>query len=173
MKKAIIIPSHPNFNEWLLNCLKTLKGCSYPIVIIHNTDDNNEFEMKAVKTGMEYFEDFIVLQDTIEVKNLSVFDVMFNFEGTVFYNPYGQMFINKYNTCQLKTLNLPKVNDKLSAVNAEITLHKDLLKFNPVIINKNFVDGDKRENKMGRLNMVIEDDHFKKYKGTWSLEMVR
>lgn len=173
ISKAIIIPTHPNFQHWLLDCLHSLKGCKYPIVIVHNYDDNNEYEMRAVKYGKEHFDEFVVLHDTTVVKDQLMFDAMFSRPETVFMNSQGQMFLNKYVSSQLPP-SLPFVHDKRTAVNAETTLHNDIRKLFPVfVLDPDFKDGDKREEKHGRTNMVIENDYIIKYKGCWSPEMIK
>lgn len=174
MEKAIIIPTHEKFKQWLDNCLKTLTKVNYPIQIVVNTDEDNQYEMRAVRYGMENYKEFIVLQDTFEIKDDKIFDLFFKEPGTVFGNSQGQMFFNKYDSEQLKTIPLPEVNDKLTAVIAESDLHSILMrKFKPKVLLPNFVDNNKREHKFGRENMIIENDLVKKYKGTWSRSMIK
>lgn len=174
MKRAIIIPSHPKFEAWLNNCLSFLKESKYPIIIVYNSDECNMFEMKAVKVGLELgLDEFFVLQDTVEVKNISFFDKIFEMKGTVFVNPSGQMFLNKYVKEDLERVNLPGVNDKYSAVRAETELANNLLVLgNVTVLFPDFIDNLKREDKFGRTNMVIENDFLKKYKGTWCTSMI-
>lgn len=174
ISKAIIIPTHEKFSHWLDNCLRTLKGCDYKIEIVVNTDSSNKFEMAAIEFGMRHYDEFIVLQDTIEVKDLSIFDKMFEIEGPVFLNPHGQMFINKYVTKVLENITLPKVFDKRSAVNAETLLHQAIKQQTFVrVLDPSFVDGPAREEKFGRTNMVIENEWLKKYKACFSLEGIK
>lgn len=176
MKQGIIIPSHKKFRQWLNNLLPTL-NTEYTVVIHTNTDGNNEFEMGAVNKGLELgFDEFFVLHDTTEIKDNSLFDKLFvELKGkSVFMNDRGQMFLNKYRREVLLKVKLPSVHDKRTAVNSEQTLHEDYKRVEqPVILDTNFVDNDKREEKFGRVNMVLENKYLKKYKGTWDLKMIK
>ena len=175
MSKAIVIPSHKRFRQWLNNLLPTI-DTEYTIIIHTNTDENNSYEIGAINKALELgVDEFFILHDTTEIKDNNLFRVLFNeYKGhSVFMNTRGQMFLNKYRSEVLKQIVIPTVVDKKSAVNAETILHANYLKVEqPVILDPTFVDGDLREEKFGRINMVIENKWIKKYKGTWNAEMI-
>lgn len=177
IKQAIIVPTCKKFKPWLDNFMKTI-NTEYPIIIVYNTKENNMYDVLGVTTAIDLgIEEFFVMHDTMEVKDNSLFDILFKeHKGkTVFLNPVGQMFLNKY---VLKDIlesgvdykRLYTVKNKLNAVHAESGFNGSLKqKIKPIILFPNFVDGPKREQKFGRNNMVIENQYLKKYKGTYSL----
>lgn len=176
MKHAIIIVSHENGMEQTRNLLNTI-DTTYPVIIVTNPASNSSYEMLGIKTAIEYgIDEFILLQSTIEIKDNKIFDIIFeNYQNnSVFMNPFGHMFLNKYRLDIITQLKLPIVKTKRDAIYAELNMHKAYRKLEvPVIFDENFVDNSKREHKFGRVNMVIENDYIKKYKGTWTLGMIR
>jgi len=176
MKQGIIIPSHKRFRQWLNNLLPTI-DTPYTVVIHTNTDDNNEYEVGAVKKGLELgLDEFFVLHDTTEVKDNNLFKLLFeDYKGrSVWMNSRGQMFLNKYRKEVLDKTEIPVVTDKRSAVKSEDTLQQRYREHEkPVVLDEGFVDGPAREYKFGRENMVIENKWLKKYKGTWSPTMIK
>ena len=176
MKQAIIIPTHKKFSKWLYNCLSTI-DTKYPVIVVTNTDDSNQFEMAAVKAGLELeIDEFFVMHDTVEIKDNKFFDLIFEvYKGqSVYCNPQGQMFLNKYKREELLRTNLPSVHDKLSAINAESKLNGPYKhKFNPKVLFPEFKDNAAREEKFGRTNMILENEFIKKYKGCWNPNMIK
>ena len=176
MKQAIIIPTHKSFNHWYINCVNTIKT-KYPLIMVINTDENNQFELAAIHKAISMeIDEFVVLQDTIEIKDNDLFKILFeDYKGkSVFLNPMGQMFLNKYLLSEIKQIKLPIVTDKMSAINAETNIHREYItKFKPHILFPKLVDNPKREEKLGRTNMIIENEYLKKYKGCWNPNMVK
>jgi hypothetical protein len=150
----------------------------YPVIIVHNTMENNRYDVQGVITGIDLgIEEFFVLHDTMEIKDNSIWDILFkdNAGKTVFLNPRGLMFLNKYVLADIKKTScwprLYDVKDKLTGVWSEGWFHQELEAVaNPVKLWDNFDDSGRRETKFGRENMIIENQYFKKYKGSWSCE---
>ena len=173
MKQAIIITTCKEYRPWLYNLLQTL-DTTYPIVIVHNTKEKNRYDILGIITGIELgFDEFMVLHDTVEIKNNDFFRIVFEeHKGkTVFLNNIGQMFLNKYTKEDLAKVDISSlytVHDKTSGVHVERIFNMNLKNVvQPLILFQGFDDNDKREEKFGRLNMVIENDYLKKYKGSW------
>lgn len=181
MKQAIIIPTCKKYKPWLDNLLKTM-DTEYPIIIVYNKEGEQcLYESLAIKTGIELgLDEFFVLHDTCEVKNNNLFKLLFDthYGEDVFINPQGQMLMNKYTKrtlSQLPTLidNINSIKTKWGAVLVErdIPLAIKVIS-NPIVMDLNFKDGNKFEMKLGRNNMVIENEYLKKYKGAWDMNTV-
>lgn len=175
MKQAIIIISHEDCVDQTRNLLDTI-NTPYPVIIVTNTGTDSKYEMLGIETAIEYgIDEFFMLQSTIEIKNNDIFRIVFeDHKGkSVFMNYKGQMYLNKYRLDVIKQLELPKVSSKRDAVDVESSLHSQYRKIeNPIVFDKEFKDNPKREEKFNRVNMVIENEYLKKYKGTWSKAMI-
>ena len=78
MKQAIVICTHENRKQWLHNLMDTLYGVNYPIAIHENTRKRDGFEIAAIKHAIdEEIDEFVLLQDSIEIKDKSLFDIVF------------------------------------------------------------------------------------------------
>lgn len=139
---------------------------------------NDAFEIGAIEVALSLtkWEEFILLQDTIEIKDQKIFEMLFeNYQGkSVSYNPHFQMYLGKYRREILeKMLPLPQIRTKIEAVRAEWdftkhyrTIDGDTQIFNPQFIDENFYEN--WEEIFGRRNLKLEDDYIIKRKGTWS-----
>lgn len=177
MNKAIVIGSTTRTKNWLENCLSSFgKYDKYPIIVVVNDD----FELGKIKWIYDFtnLEEFFILHDTVEIKNTELFDLAFEYEGSFALSnqpvPMG-MFLGKYRRCVLDKMSIPITKTKMEAVLQECAFNQEYAKletkmatiFNPI------VNTDKFEEKFGRNNMILENDYIKKYKGTWTLEMVK
>lgn len=203
MRQGITICTWSGGQEGLENLLATLKGCEYELLIWVNDGLNAKFtlsqqwlddylsgfvhpelylsdidgyEIGAIYGTLEAtdWDEFVFLQDTIEIKNLSVFDRMFKeFEGrSVAYNPHFQMYLGKFRRAILEGIPKPEVRNKIDAVSKESSFTQTYWANDPttVVLNPHFIDQNfygRREWKHGRENLVMEDDYIKKFKGTW------
>lgn len=178
--KAIIIWATINRLEWLNNCLNSFNGYNkYPIVTLMINNGKGRFgDIKREIEKLNY-DEFIILQDSMEVKNPDIFDICFEqYEGksvslcstpAKFGNFHGKFLKDVFSRCS----NLD-TNSKMDDVMAE-------LKFSQDYVNNcgEFIDlcdlshTNNFEMKFDRLNMVTENDYFKKLKGTWALNMVK
>lgn len=167
--KGIVITTHKSTQLFYLDLMRSLQGCKYPVVTIFNTDENNQYELAGLKAGMELFEDFVYLHDTVLIKNQLLFDKLFEYKGIVSINPSFLMFLGKYNTKILKQYELPEVRTKKQSWLMELWLGRT---FRVPCFDVNFVDGKKFEYIYGRNNMIIENEYLKKMKGTWDEKMI-
>lgn len=174
MTQGIIIVSSQVTRHWLIECLSRLNQfeIKYPILIHTNHPDNNEFEIGGIKLGMQEFDEFFLMHDTLMIKNPKVFDMCFEKEGiSVSLGRTYFMYLGKYLTSILQTLELPVVRKKNDAIEQEMAFN-DKYRLasgdNYVEIMKDTVkDGPVREMRYGRENLIIENEYIKKYKGYW------
>lgn len=167
MKRGIVITTHKSTEPFLNDLLISLRDCKYPIVITYNTNQDNQYEMRGLKLGMSLFDEFIYLQDTIEIKDQELFDILFSKKGMYSISPRFLMYIGKYDSKELMNYNLPSVSNKYEAVMGEAWLRDNVLS---ECFDQTFIDGNNFEFKHGRKNMVLENKYLKKYKGTFTME---
>ena len=178
MKQGIIIVTNNKSKEQLLNCLSSIVGTLYPVLIYTNDYDNSGFESAAITYAYEHtdWDEFVLLQDTVEVKNIDFFNIVFEeFKGkTVFAQNGGFSFLNKYTRKALLLTGIPKTKTKRESIYAESTFHRALLNTGVFVLwPKSLKDNPNREFKFGRKNMILENDYIKKYKGCWNINMVK
>jgi hypothetical protein len=183
--KGIIITTSEATKNFLGDCLKSCYGPKYPIVVVGNggylpdvtrwntaviKNDWNGFELGGIARGAEMFDEFIHLMDTCIVKDIKMFDQMFEAPGGVHLCPRFFSYLGKYRTDALKQIGIPRIETKQEAVAMEVSWNAQYLaadsqakQFEPVLP----IETDVFEEKYGRKNMVCENDFIKKYKGTY------
>jgi hypothetical protein len=193
MKKGIVICTHKDSTEQFNNCIESLivpnnkysiyyvvngftDRCRYGNLIITGSDT---FELGAISEAINEFklDEFILLQDSIEIKNIELFDICFNeHEGksVYFFNDFF-CYAGKYRKEILdKLIPLPIITTKLDSIIQENDFNKKYLEMENESINLfSLVDTNIFEEKFGRKNMIIENNFLKKYKGTWNWEMIK
>jgi len=177
MKQVIVIGSTTRTKDWLQNCLNSFGNYNkYPIIVVVNDD----FELGKLKWVYENtdIDEFFLLHDTVEIKDTSLFDLAFNYEGSFALSKQPVqmgMFLGKYRREILNKMIIPTTKTKMEAVMQECAFNQEysILEAKMATIFKPLVNTDVFEEKFGRNNMVLENDYIKKYKGTWSLEMVK
>lgn len=171
MEKVICIGSTTKTSHWLANCLASFGNYKeYPIIVVVNDD----FELG--KLSWVYHntnvEDIFLMHDTVEVKDPTVFRRIFESPISVSITnepvPFG-MFFGKYKRQILSRLCIPETKTKLEAVEQEILFNNKYAALcDHEVICPELRNQPKFEFKFGRNNMVLENQYFKKYKGTWS-----
>lgn len=179
MKKGIVITTSFHTREWLPECVRTSKG-KYPVLIVSNSDlgidmtnyeadmvvnDWNGFELGGILQGKEHFDEFIHLMDTTIIKDVSLFDKLFDIDGHVFLTKGGYHYMGKFVSKDLPEI--PKISTKEEAINQELYWLGDKPRtyFTPDLPAHTGVF----EEKHGRTNMVLENDYLIKYKATFRI----
>jgi hypothetical protein len=155
-KQALVVVTYKG-SLWLQDCLDSLAECKYPVHICWSEEGAYDTEglYYAQKHGLE---SFILLHDTMIVKDQSFLDVLADKGNTKIAN---QMFLAKF----VAPYNLPeKPQTKAEAIDMETFWYtpKDWPLLCPEL-----VDCDNWEVKNGRMNMVLENGFIRKYKGNW------
>lgn len=174
MLKAIVIATTSGREEWLRDCLESLKGYTkYPILVVNQY----EWELGKIKWVFDHtdIDEFLFLQDSVIIKEYSWIDEVMEKEGSVSLTerPY-EMYMGKYLRSQLKLLEMPYIASKRESVYAEAKWCGDYAALAPFHVMWGYFKDDhtKREVKYGRENLVLENEHIKKYKGTWDISQV-
>lgn len=201
-KQGITITTWSGGEEPCKRLLKSIWGIEYPVLIVvndsHNMSKNwwevlyalsgemewhvhpqqfDGFEIGAIQATLEHtdWDEFILLQDTIEIKDQAIFTRLFTeYPGqSVAYNPHFQMYLGKYRRDILQQMALPEVRTKVEAVRQEEIFAKAYQDTdrNTQIFNPSFRDEafyTSWEEMFGRKNLRMEDEYIIKRKGTWS-----
>lgn len=173
MKQAIVIGTRPDRQEQLDNCIDSFHT-RYEIEIV----SCEGYEVGKLKWVLENtkFDEFIFLQDSIEIKNPRLFDLCFAIPQSVSICNYPSLFgcyLGKYKRSILEQMALPDINSKLQSVEYEMQIGSDYSKFEkPFELFDDLSDVDNYVEKFGRKVMKIENDYLIKYKSIWNRSMI-
>ncbi len=165
--KAIVIATTQNRSDWAKQCYDSLKGVSYPIIIL----DQFDYELGKIKWIYENttLEEFLFLQDSVVIKDISFIEDLMTKDGSVSFSkrPFF-MYLGKYSREDLERVGIPEVKNKKDAVFHEANWGKQITdKFLFELNDTNIF----REH-LGRMNMVIENEFLIKYKHIWKEDMI-
>lgn len=179
MKQAIVIYTHHNAPGALENCLNSLRGYfKYPIIILYNDD----WEIGAIKWMYEEtdYDEFFLMQDTVEIKDLSLFDILFqHWAGrTLMFAPKADSYLVKYCRKDLDRISIPTAHNKREAVNYEWDdWNKAYIEVSTTGVAPFIVpflgQEDIYEEKFGKLRKKYENKYLIKWKGTWNPSMIQ
>lgn len=174
MRKSIVVLTGTGREKWFDNFESHLPKSKYPLRIVKDVP----YELGAIAEVMNDYDEFILLHDTCEVKSPDLFT--FSFEecdgrSVSFSNhpsPIG-MYMGKYRQEILNQVTFTLPDTKLEAVDSEITFPNDYARIEyPHYIPNPLSVSDVFEEKLGRYNMVLENDWLKKYKSCWNRNML-
>lgn len=178
--KGVVITTSEYTRDFLKPLLESIKGTKYPVLVVSNggyfpqtdatldyeliVNDWNGWELGGIQRGKEKFEEFVHIMDSTIIKDISLFDKLFEIEGNVALTKDHFHYMGKYVSKLLP--NTPRMNSKDLAIFMETTwLSKDenYSEFTPdlPVHTNNFIEIN------GRKRMVLENDYMIKYKGTW------
>lgn len=179
--QAIIICATTNRLDWLNNCLASFKDYNkYPIISLMVNNGKGyipDFLREILKMNIE---EFVLLQDSMEIKDASIFDICFELNKgksvslsntpVAFGSTHGKFLSSVLSKCSI-----PQLNNKYDDALYEVSFGLEYLKQcegNAVAL-ADLKHSDKFEYKFGRNNMVVENEWIKKYKGTWTIDMAK
>lgn len=154
--KAIIVVTYKG-SPWLQECIDSLDGCKYPILICHS--GKGAYEMEGLYYAKQHgIKEYILLHDSMIIKDQSIFDKAFEIDGMV-------KIARQMNLAKFVEPNLPKKPiNKNEAIEVECGWYMEQ---QAPILCPDLVDVAVFEEKHGRKNMVLENQYIKKYKGNW------
>lgn len=162
--QGIVITTSEYTKDFLIPLCRSLFNVKYPITIYKNTKENNGWELAGIQKGKETYDEFIHLMDSTIVKDISLFNKLFEIEGNVFLTNGGYHYMGKFIS---KTLpEIPKISTKQEAIDWELKwLPKPHKYFKPDLpVHTNVF-----EEIHGQKRMRLENDYIIKYKGTYHL----
>lgn len=173
LKKAIVICTRPDRKEQLKNCWESIKSPYLKIAV-----DCDGYEIGKIKWVLDHtdFEEFVFLQDSVEVKDNSVFDVCFSHNGGVSLCNYPMLlgcYLGKYERKVLEQMNLPDIKTKNEAVDYESRIATDYLRHGSLLeVGGSLNNVDNFVEKFGHKVMKIENEYLIKYKSYWNRSML-
>lgn len=175
-KKGIVITTSEYTKDFLQPCLDSLKGTKYIILVVSNgqykpnlpegvnyiINSWNGWEIAGIQRGKETFSEFVHIMDTTLIKDITLFDKLFEIEGNVVLTKGNFHYMGKFVTSELP--NLPRVHDKVTAIMLETTWLNGFkfTEFDPDLPVHSLV----HEEIHGMNRMRIENDYMVKWKGT-------
>lgn len=138
IKRGIVIVTCEATKDFVLDCVRSCVNSRYPILLVSNDNfdprpalglsgaanvlitDWNGFELAGIEKGMEFFDEFILLHDTVVVKDQKLFDLCFDFDGSVgLTKDLAYSYCGKFRTKILEQMALPRVYNYQEAVDQE------------------------------------------------------
>lgn len=164
ISKGIVITTSIATNKYLPDILNSVKDIRYPVYVHTNTEENNGWELAGIQSGKDNFEQFIHIMDTCLIKDITLFDKLFDIEGNVFLTNGGYHYMGKFVSDTLPEL--PKITTKEEAISWELRWLPNPHKyFEPDLP----VHTDIFEEKFGEKRMLLENKYIKKWKGTYHI----
>jgi hypothetical protein len=190
VKRAVVASTWPGGKEPLGRLLKSLEGCQWPVVIVVNNCDKEDddwtatlpgmvfvnrepgYELGTIKTIMERtdYDEFLLLQDTFEIKDQSFIDEVMESEDSVALGPTFFHYAGKWKRSVLEQMEIPIVRNKRESIHWEHTFSRLYWERDRVwVFDPHFHDGEHKGfvDEFGRQNMVLENDYYIKRKGDW------
>jgi hypothetical protein len=173
---AIVIGTRPDREEQLNNCLASIGYTKYLVVVV----DCDGYEIGKIKSVLKNtkIDKFIFLQDSVEVKDKSLFDLCFLSPSAVSLCNYPKDFgcyLGMYWRETLEKMNLPDIKTKLDAVNYEEKFADEYSKYahsKIMTIGKDMHNVDNFVEKWGHKVMMIENDYLIKYKTCYNRDQL-
>ncbi len=174
MSQAIVVIHNRYDSPWLSDLLLSI-DTDYPIIITNH----NGWMMPAIEKAFRTtdFDELFFLNESMIVKDNSIWNIVFeeNAGRGVAVGDNYLMFLGKYLRKHVEQTTFPVVNSKKEDVLlGEQGWSAQYRKADPSFLQ---IEGmtdtfDVFEEKHGRQNMVLEGKYFKKWKGSWNIEMV-
>lgn len=170
----IVIGTTPGREEWLQQCLASIQ---HPVLVLSDFT----FELGKIKWVFENtkIQRFMFLQDSVVIKNQSLFDLLYKDKGSIALTNdpgmYG-MYLGVYERNILEKIEIPLPKNKSESIAYELSWTESYCKAarNIRLAFTDFSDSRSKEKTVlfGRENLVLENDFLIKYKGNWGQSVV-
>ena len=171
MGLTTVVATVPGREQWLTQCLQSLTGRDVLVVSLERGFELGKIEWVYRNTTLERF---LFLQDSAEVLSKGFWGRLEEFPGSVALlgdpSVYGS-YMGVYERKVLdKLVGWPLVDSKMGSIANEIMWTRDYAdKAGSVpVLFPDLTDADGHMGeKFGRMNLVLENQYFRKWKGTW------
>jgi hypothetical protein len=171
MGLTTVVATAPGREQWLTQCLQSLAGRDVLVVSLEHGFELGKIEWVYRNTTLERF---LFLQDSAEVLSKGFWGRLEEFPGSVALlgdpSVYGS-YMGVYERKVLdKLVGWPLVDSKMGSIANEIMWTRDYAdKAGSVpVLFPDLTDSDGHMGeKFGRMNLVLENQYFRKWKGTW------
>lgn len=147
MKQGIVLVTWAGTIHLAMELLHRLEGYTKPIVVVINEIEacydkdclewiikkyltipvqGNRWEVGGLEAAIALtdLDEWVLIQDTIEIKDTNIFDIMFDQRGSVSFGPDWQCYLGKYRREVLSQIMLPTCLNKIDAMYYELMLPK-------------------------------------------------
>jgi hypothetical protein len=164
----ILIATTPGREIWLRDCVSSFNGIRTTII------SDFGWEIDKIKWAYDNtnWEKFWFIHDSCVILNTDFLYSAWKLKGSVAVTdhpvPFGH-YLGIYSRKTLKKLGFPEVRNKHDAIKYECDWHIEYKKIEnfPVLFNNFNDEYGAVEFRNNRLNVVLENRHLKKYKGSW------
>ena len=161
----VVIGTNPERRNWLDDCLTSIRRTSRPRrrILVHETGG---YEIAALRTGAINFRKFLFLHDSCEVLSPHFWNIIDTADPTwLFGGP--PMYLGVYDGPRLERaiIDAPSEMTKASSIAWEGELAKRLQ--HPVLWPDVHDGTGTITAHHGRANLVLENEHLRKWKGNW------
>lgn len=176
MKRGIVIGTSEYTKDFLKPLLESIKDTKYDILVVSNggynpelpegvkliVNDWNGWEIGVIGRGKENFDEFVHIMDSTLIKDISLFDKVFEIPGNVVFTKGNFHYMGKFVTKELP--NLPRVHDKTTAIMLEVRWLDGFkyTEFTPDLPVHSLI----WEEIHGQKRMRLENEYMIKWKGT-------
>lgn len=174
MKKVIVIGTRPDRTEQFKNCFDSLSGSKHHILKV----DCDGYEIGKIKWVLDHtdIDEFVFLQDSVEIKDNSVFDICFSTTHSVsicdYPNPFG-CYLGKYKRSVLEKIDLPDIKTKKESIDYERHFFIDYTRYEKLDqVGGSLANVENYVEKWGHKVMKIENEYLIKYKSIWNRFMI-
>jgi hypothetical protein len=170
----IVIATTPSREQWLQQCLASIEQ---PVLVL------SDFTFELGKINWIFhntkIERFMFLQDSVVIKNQSLFDLLLKDKGSIALTNdpcmYG-MYLGVYERHILEKIEIPIPKTKAESIAYELSWTDNYCKVarNVRLAFTDFSDSrsTRKQVLFGRENLVLENDFLIKYKGNWGQQVV-
>ena len=170
----IVIATTPGREQWLQQSLASIEQ---PVLVL------SDFTFELGKINWIFhntkIERFMFLQDSVVIKNQSLFDLLLKDKGSIALTNdpcmYG-MYLGVYERHILEKIEIPLPKTKAESIAYELTWTDNYCKAarNVRLAFTDFSDSRSKRKQVlfGRENLVLENDFLIKYKGNWGQQVV-
>lgn len=170
MRVPVVVSTGAGRGGWVADCLDSIHR---PNVTVCKSQTGGELgAIRMIHEGTRWPR-WLLLQDSCVVKNQELFDLVDAAAGPLLIAPRPCMYLAVYERSVLDEIGIPDVPagaDRRFAIAHETTwLDQYAAATSAPVLFPEFTDDNaiRVEQRHGRVNLVLENNHLIKYKGTW------
>lgn len=160
----VVVGTNPERTDWLKDCLASIRATSHHRrVLIH---DKGGYEIAALRTGLANFRRFLFLHDSCEILSHEFWDII-DHSPPIWMFGGPPMYLAVYDGATLEDAiaHAPEEMTKGSSIVWEGELPQRLSL--PTLWPEVHDGTGHMEQRHGRPNLVLENEHLRKWKGSW------
>lgn len=173
LRQAVVVGATPDGDAWVDDLLASLGDCPWPVEV-HRT---REWELATIAWAARRWDEYVFLPQSTVVLAARLFERAFteHAEWSVSLASAQKrsfrMYLGKYRSAAVVELGVPTVPDKAAAIHQETAWCGDYATLEAgrqrlVSIGGPLDHTDRLEHRHGRLNMVVENEYLRRWKGT-------